>query len=48
MVVAISSNTGKRADPASAAHKFALLWAGGLAVIGEQVKNALQVLRLEE
>jgi hypothetical protein len=36
------------ADPACAAHEFALLQARGLPVVGKQMKDALQIFRLEE
>ena len=48
MVGATSLDTRKGADPAGAANKFALLRACGLAVVREQMKNALQILRFEQ
>src|SRR5271166_6158730 len=48
MVGALSLNSRQGADPAGAAHELTLLRAGGLAVVCQQVKNALQIFRFEE
>src|SRR5579863_348733 len=45
--VGLSSDFGRSADPTRASDEFALLRAGGLASVGEQVEHALQSFRLE-
>src|SRR5271156_3321771 len=47
MCVGLSSDFGGSADPTRASDEFALLRAGCLASVGEQVQHALQSFRLE-
>ena len=47
MSVPLSLDLRRRADPARAADELALLRPGRLAVVGQQVKYALQSFRFE-
>src|SRR5579862_5886293 len=48
MPVAFSLDIGDGSDPASAAHKFALMRPGCLAVVRKKVEHALQALSLKQ